>query len=345
MWTWQLLPPRTPLSSLSAVPSTHLEIDAMRRLVLKVAALAFSAALVGACGGSDDDPGTLAEVAQENGFTALIAAAQRAGLDDELAAATTNATVFAPTNAAFASLATQLGFADASAMVNALPPQALASILSYHLLPAPRTAADLAAGGATQATAYSFGGSAATLGISTTNGVRVTDAALTQANVTSANVEASNGLIHVIDKVLVPPGVLTVVQMAQVNPAFTSLVGAVVQAGLADDLSQAGPFTVFAPTNDAFAAIASTVAGLSNAQLQTVLTYHVVGAQVLSSDISFGAPVTTLSGQTFTINAGTPPQIARITDTTATPAGIVAVDVRASNGVIHVVDKVLLPAL
>jgi uncharacterized surface protein with fasciclin (FAS1) repeats len=318
----------------------------MRRFILKVAAFAVVGALVSACGGShDDDPGNLAEVAQQNGFSALIAAAQRAGLADDLAAASASVTVFAPTNAAFATLATQLGFADATAMVNALPPAALANILSYHLLPARRTAADLVAGGATQATAYSFGGSAATLGVGTTGGVRLTDAALTQANVTSTNIEASNGLIHVVDKVLVPPGVLTVVQMAQVNPSFSTLVGAVVQAGLADDLSATGPFTVFAPTNTAFAAIAGTVAGLSPTQLQTVLTYHVVGAQVLSSGITFGAPVPTLSGQSFTINAGTAPQIAAITDTTATPAGIVAVDVRASNGVIHVIDKVLLPTL
>jgi uncharacterized surface protein with fasciclin (FAS1) repeats len=319
----------------------------MRRFILRIAGLAIVGAVVSACGGSgiDEEPGSLAEVAQQGGFTALVAAAQRAGLDDDLAAASANLTVFAPTNAAFNTLATQLGFADATAMVNALPPQALASILTYHVLPARRTAADLTAGGATQATAYSFDGAPATLAVGTTGGVRLTDAALTQATVTTANVAASNGVIHVVDKVLVPPGVLTVVQMAQVNPAFSTLVGAVVQAGLADDLSATGPFTVFAPTNDAFAAIADTVAGLTEPQLQTVLTYHVVGAQVLSSGIPFGTPVDTLAGQSITINAGTAPVIATITDTTATPSTIVAVDVRASNGVIHVIDKVLLPTL
>jgi uncharacterized surface protein with fasciclin (FAS1) repeats len=319
----------------------------MRRFILRIAGLAIVGAVVSACGGSglDEEPGSLAEVAQQGGFTALVAAAQRAGLDDDLAAASANLTVFAPTNAAFNTLATQLGFADATAMVNALSPQALASILTYHVLPARRTAADLTAGGATQATAYSFDGAPATLAVGTTGGVRLTDAALTQATVTTANVAASNGVIHVVDKVLVPPGVLTVVQMAQVNPAFSTLVGAVVQAGLADDLSATGPFTVFAPTNDAFAAIADTVAGLTEPQLQTVLTYHVVGAQVLSSGIPFGTPVDTLAGQSITINAGTAPVIATITDTTATPSTIVAVDVRASNGVIHVIDKVLLPTL
>ena len=77
-----------------------------------------------------------------------------------------------------------------------------------------------------------------------------------------------------------------------------------------------------------------------------MLTYHVLGTQVLSSGIPFGTPVATLSGQNITINNnGAPPVIATITDTTATPGNIVAVDVRASNGVIHVINKVLLPTL
>jgi transforming growth factor-beta-induced protein len=230
-------------------------------------------------------------------------------------------------------------------MVNALPASALASILSYHVLPTKKTAANLVAGGTSQATIYTFAGQPATLAVSTSGGVRFGDAVLTQASVSTADVAASNGVIHVIDKVLVPPGVLTVVQMAQANPLFSTLVGAVVSANLAGTLNGAGPFTVFAPTNDAFAAIAPTVAGLTTPQLTSVLTYHVIGAQVLSSGIPFGTPVASLSGQSITINAGTAPVIATITDTTTTAANIVAVDVRASNGVIHVINKVLLPSL
>jgi transforming growth factor-beta-induced protein len=101
---------------------------------------------------------------------------------------------------------------------------------------------------------------------------------------------------------------------------------------------------VFAPTNAAFAAAPT---GLTVPQLTTVLTYHVLGDEVLSSELGpvFGNPVGTVSGQDITINAGTPPVIATITDTTTTPATITAVDVRASNGVIHVIDKVLIPTL
>jgi uncharacterized surface protein with fasciclin (FAS1) repeats len=317
----------------------------MNRWLIKCL-LAFGvAASLAACGGDDDShppPGNIVEVAQANGFTALIAAATKAGLAPALTDAKASLTVFAPTDAAFGSLAKQLGFADATAMVTALPANALASILSYHVLPTKKTAADLIAGGASQATLYQFGGASATLSLSTTGGVTITDAALTTSKVTTADVAASNGVIHIVDKVLVPPGVLNIVQMAQVNPLFTTLVGAVVTANLQGTLSGAGPFTVFAPTNDAFAAIQSTVASLTVPQLSKVLTYHVLPAQVLAADIPFGTPVATVEGETITINAATPPTI---TDKTATPAPIIATDVRASNGVIHVISKVLIPTL
>ena len=316
----------------------------MNRWFKYLAALGIVASLA-ACGGDDDHPpppGNIVQVAQANGFTALAAAATKAGLVSALSDTSASLTVFAPTDAAFGTLATQLGFSSATALVDALPANALASILSYHVLPTKKTAAALAAGSATQGTLYLFGGSSTTLTLATTGGVSITDAALTTARVTTTDVAASNGVIHVIDKVLVPPGVLNIVQAAQVNPAFTTLVGAVVQANLQATLSGAGPFTVFAPTNDAFAAIQSTVAGLSTAQLTTVLTYHVLASQVLAADIPFGTPVATVEGETITINAGTPPTI---TDKTTTPAPIVATNVRASNGVIHVISKVLIPAL
>lgn len=322
----------------------------MKRLFLKYVASAAVLAVVSACGGSDDhdaEPaGNIVEVAQAGGLSSLLAAATKAELADDLSAASSaGLTVFAPTNAAFDTLATRLGFTDGPALVTALPKEALASILSYHVLPARRSAAELAAGSATQATIYSFAGSPASVTLNTSNGVRITDAVLTQAAVTSADVAATNGVVHIVDKVLVPPGVLNVVQMAQANPdAFSSLAGAVVSAGLAPTLSGPGPFTVFAPTNAAFAAAPTT---LTPPQLATVLTYHVLDLDpaVLSSAIPFGTPVTTVAGQDITIDAGTAPVIATITDTTATPATISAVDVRASNGVIHVIDKVLIPSL
>jgi transforming growth factor-beta-induced protein len=320
----------------------------MHRRLWFVAAL--SAVFLAACGGSDDhEPApTIAATATDAGLTALVAAADKAGLVPTLSAAETNVTVFAPTDEAFTALATTLGFASAAEMVQALDAATLGKILTYHVVDGRVSAADLAAAGATstQPTLYSFEGAPATLSIDTAAGVKLTDAVLTQATVTTADVPASNGVVHVIDKVLVPPGVLNLVQMAKLNPGFSSLVGAVAAQGLAPALEGAGPLTVFAPTDAAFAAIASTVASLTSDQLTTVLTYHVLDSQVLASDIPFGTPVPTLATQTITITAGgAGGAMASIADTTATPAGIVAVDIRASNGVIHVIDKVLIPSL
>jgi uncharacterized surface protein with fasciclin (FAS1) repeats len=316
----------------------------MKSWINGFAALVALGALV-ACDSSDEDhappPGNIVEVAQSNGLSSLAAAATKAGLVTTLTNPSATLTVFAPTNAAFDTLAVRLGFANGGAMVTALPASALASILSYHVLPARRSAAELVAGGTSQATVYSFEGAPTRLSLNTSSGVVITDAVLTTARVATADVPASNGVVHVIDKVLVPPGVLNIVQMAQANPIFSSLVKAVGDASLVTALTGAGPLTVFAPTNDAFAAISSTVTSLTVPQLTTVLTYHVLSSQVLSSGIPFGTPVNTLAGQRITINS-TP---LGITDTTTTAAPIIATDVRASNGVIHVISKVLLPTL
>ena len=310
-----------------------------------LALVALAVSLAG-CGGDDDDdhdpvatPGTIAEVAQAQGFNALLTAATKAGVAGTLSDPNAQLTVFAPTDQAFNDLAGQLGFANATAMVDALSPSTLQSILTYHVLGSKKLAADLSAGGPTQTTVYVYANTPTTLAFDFTSGVKITDAALTTATVVTADVVASNGVIHAVNKVLIPPGVLNIVQMAQVNPLFSSLVTAVVAADLQATLSGAGPFTVFAPTNAAFAAAPQN---LTPAQLRTVLTYHVLGSQVLSTQIPFGVPVPTVAGQSIRFAPGTPPSI---NDTTATPANIVAVDVRASNGVIHVIDKVLIPAL
>jgi uncharacterized surface protein with fasciclin (FAS1) repeats len=299
------------------------------------------------CGGNDDDNfGNLATVAQQRGFTALLVAVEKAGLTAELNAEHANLTVLAPSNAAFDTLATQLGFANAGELVTTLPASDLSKILRYHLIAGNKFAADIRAAGTSLQTAYLFDGTAATLQLKIGASIVVTDAVLTDASVTASDVRADNGVIHVVDKVLIPPGVLNVVQMAQANPAaFSSLVGAVVSAGLVNTLSGVGPFTVFAPVNSAFAA---APAGLTNTQLASVLAYHVLPVQVLSTAIPFGTPLATLdrltlagevvAPQTITINSDL-----TITDTTTTPARILATDVRAANGVIHVIGKVLIP--
>lgn len=320
----------------------------------KFLAAVCAVSLVAACGGSDEHapppPGTLAAEATARGFTSLVAAAEKAGLVPALSASSSSLTVFAPTDAAFAALATTLGFPSATAMVTALDGPTLAKILQYHVLPTKKVAADLVAAGAksTQPTLYTFEGAASTLALDTSAGVKITDEVLNQVAVQTADVAASNGVIHVIDKVLVPPGVLNLVQMAKLNPTFSVLVEAVVAANLATTLSGTGPLTVFAPTNDAFVAALGEL-GVTKAQLLAspglagVLTYHVVAGNVRAANVVAlpkPASVTTVQGTAFTvgINLG-------ITDGRARVATLLATDVIASNGVIHVIDKVLLPAV
>jgi transforming growth factor-beta-induced protein len=214
------------------------------------------------------------------------------------------------------------------------------------VLPTRKTAAQLTAGD--EPTRYAFEGAQATITVGKTGGVTITDEVRTQANVTTANVAASNGIVHVIDKVLVPPGVLTVVQMAQLNPVFSVLVEAVVEAGLADDLSAAGPFTVFAPTDDAFTAFL-TLKGLDKAQLLAlpalpdVLRYHVVADDLRAAEVIAAAPTTVdtlFTGNSLEVSASL-----RLVDLDpqTSNAQLLFTDIRASNGVIHVIDHVLSP--
>lgn len=134
------------------------------------------------------------------------------------------------------------------------------------------------------------------------------------------------------------------VEVAQADPRFTTLVDAVSAADLAGTLSGPGPFTVFAPTNDAFAALLAEL-NLTREQLLAdkallaqVLTYHVVAGRVLRADVPVGQPITTVQGQSFTVDANLV-----VTDQRGRTARIVQTDVLASNGVIHAIDRVLLP--
>lgn len=138
-----------------------------------------------------------------------------------------------------------------------------------------------------------------------------------------------------------------IVQLAQATPALSILVEAVVAAGLVDTLKSAGPFTVFAPTNDAFVSLLGELgvtkeALLGNkALLITVLTYHVLGSKVESTQIPLGADIKTVQGATLKINAAG--SGLAITDGRGRKANIVTANIQAKNGVVHVIDKVILP--
>lgn len=143
-----------------------------------------------------------------------------------------------------------------------------------------------------------------------------------------------------------PAATQNIVQIAAGNPDFSTLVTAVKAAGLVDTLSGAGPFTVFAPTNEAFAALPpGTLDALlkpeNKATLTSILTYHVVSGSVYAKDVTAGS-VMTVNGAKFTVSVDNGSVF--ITDGKGNKAKIVKTDIAATNGVIHVIDAVLLPA-
>merc|ERR1712137_466524 len=170
--------------------------------------------------------------------------------------------------------------------------------------------------------------------------------------VTAADNLATNGVAHIIDGVLLPPGKLSaqptqnIVELAQSVPDLSTLVAAVVAGDLVDTLTSAGPFTVFAPTNDAFGKLpAGTVDTLlkpeNKAQLVDILTYHVLPAQVLSTDLKRYQQVQTVEGKHLNILAGR--KGVYITEDFKDYKEVTAADNLATNGVAHIIDGVLLP--
>jgi uncharacterized surface protein with fasciclin (FAS1) repeats len=304
-----------------------------------IAAVA-TVALVSACGGGDDGPhpstSNIVQTAQANAqFSILVEAVTAADLGATLSGAGPF-TVFAPTNDAFAKLLTELNITKAALLANK---PLLTAVLTYHVVPSKVLKAQVPAGKAIK----SVQGDIFKVDAKGTDLV-ITDGRNRSSKITATDILTTNGVIHQIDTVLLPAD-KTIVQTAQALPDFSILVEAVVAADLAGTLSGTGPFTVFAPTNAAFAA-ALTELGLTKAQLlgnvpllKKILTYHAVSGRVLKADVPVATPITTVQGETFTVSAAL-----AITDKRARVANITATDVLTSNGVIHVIDKVILPA-
>ncbi|WP_051568163.1 fasciclin domain-containing protein [Draconibacterium orientale] len=289
----------------------------------------------------DDDPApmpemeaeeekTIVDVAAEAGsFNVLIQAAQKAGLADFLSTEK-NITVFAPTDDAFAALLTDLG----ASSLDDLDAATLAAVLKYHVVGDLAYSNNLSSGAVATLNTDSPDETPLSILVNVDGGVMVNN-----ATVTTADVMASNGVIHVIDKVLLPP---TVVDLATYSESFTSLVSAVVKADLAGALSGDGPFTVFAPTNDAFAALFAAL-GISDLDevavedLTSILTYHVVGDNVMSTELSAGS-VASISGEEFEVTIDGEVMINGTVK-------VVATDIQGTNGVIHVIDAVLVPEM
>ena len=238
-------------------------------------------------------------------------------------------TVFAPTDDAITALVTELGITadDLLALEN------LAEILTYHVVGATALSTDLMDGDT----------------FTTLNGADITvsimdgTVMINNATVTVADITADNGVVHVIDAVLMPPApeTTTVVDIIVNSEDHTLLEAAVGAAGLVDALSGEGPFTVFAPTDDAITALVTELGItaddlLALEGLADILTYHVVGATALSTDLMDGDTFTTLNGADITIS---------IMDGTVmvNNATVTVADITTDNGVVHVIDAVLLP--
>lgn len=281
------------------------------------------------------DP-TIADIASsDTSFSFLLAAAVKAGLADELAGPGP-LTVFAPTNNAFRAA----GFPTKES-VEAVDASTLTAILTYHIISGTVEAADVPVGPNAAVTVLSGGTVYTTVN---SNGVFVNG-----VKVETADIAASNGVIHVIGRVLIPPAG-NIVAVASASSDFSYLVAAITRASegstdVAAVLSGTGPFTVFAPTNQAFIdAGFATIADIEAADpdvLASILTYHVVGARVFSSDLTDGASVETLNGESVSIDLSDGASVKGSSNTSA--SNITATDIVATNGVIHVIDQVLLP--
>lgn len=234
-------------------------------------------------------------------------------------------TVFAPRNDAFDALGSDL----VDALLQPENEALLTEILTYHVVP----------GTAAFAEDLSDGQSIATLEGETVDiGVAGGDVTVNGANVVSADIGATNGVVHLIDAVLVPETDL--VNTAILN-GFGTLVDLVDQAGLVPTLRSdngGDGFTVFAPTDDAFGELDAVPSGQA---LVDVLTYHVVPGTVGSGELSDGLEVTTVEGGTFTVSISG--SDVTLTDEQGNTVNVVATDVSAENGVVHVIDGVILP--
>lgn len=268
-------------------------------------------------------------------FKTLVAAVQAAGLVETLKGPGPF-TVFAPNDDAFAKL-------PDGTVATLLKPEnkdQLVALLTYHVVPG-RVTSDQLAGQTTEATTVE----GRKVAIDGTDGVKVNS-----STVIAADIAATNGVIHVIDSVLTPsdaPGAKTglgeqdIVDTAVAAGSFKTLVAAVQAAGLVDTLKGEGPFTVFAPTDAAFARLKrGTVQKWlkpENKELLTqVLTYHVVPGLVTSDQLAGQQlQADTVNGRKLAVDGRNGVKVNRST--------VTAADVPASNGVIHVIDRVLLP--
>ncbi len=279
-------------------------------------------------------------VSSDSNLSSLKAAIDKAGLSATLNQSGTF-TLFAPTNAAFATFLQANGYAS----LNDVPTAALKTLLMNHVLNSEVKAAAISTG---YVSTLAMGSASSTRPISmfinTNGGVKINGV----SNVVATDIDANNGVIHKVDAVI---GLPTIVTHATANPQFTSLVSALTRSDMPNFVgilsgTANSPFTVFAPTNSAFSSLlteigAANIAAIPKTTLENTLKYHVVtGANVGSNNLTNNMMVPTFQGGSFKI---TTTGGAKITDNNNRVSNIIVTDVQCSNGIIHAIDKVLLP--
>ncbi len=279
-----------------------------------------------------------ATISSDPNYSYLTAAINKAklvsALDQE---GKSDLTLFAPDNNAFINA----GFKSLSDLM-AVPDSTLTKVLLYHVLGSKVEAAQIPLAANTPVV---------TLNTQPIFATRTNDGKvfINGVSVTKANIECTNGVIHDINRVLLP-ATGNIVATAIGNPNLSLLVAAVLRASqgstnVASVLSGTGPFTVFAPTNQAFINAglkdAATINSFDANTLASILTYHVIAGRIFSSDLTNGATPTTLNGQTVSISLTNGAQVKGNKNSAA--SNIVATDIVTTNGVVHVIDQVLLP--
>ena len=348
----------------------------MKKLLVSLVVIVMAvAAAAGTSSARGQAEGTIVDVAAGNpDFSTLVSLVKAAGLAGVLSDASSKLTVFAPTNAAFAKLESAVPGVT-KALTDPANQELLQQVLKYHVL-----GSEVRSGAATEAaTANSkvstlLGGDTnGQLGLSLKGSqIAIADSAgIAGALVTAADVSASNGVIHVIDTVLVPKNVAvaltkagllqgsSIVDVAAGNKNLSTLVTLIKAAGLVDALADRNAqLTVFAPRNHAFAALEKAVPGVTKALLARknkpllvqVLKYHVLATKVGSTDAIAAAEkkarVTTLLGTNANGRIGLSLEGGklRLSDSAGfNRPTVTRVDIAAGSGVIHVIDKVLVP--
>ncbi|MDG6256786.1 MAG: fasciclin domain-containing protein [Methanomicrobiaceae archaeon] len=276
----------------------------------------------------EEEPNVVDCAAAEGNFTTLVTLLELTGLNETLSDPALNVTVFAPTDEAFALLPGPV----VDLLVNNTAARGLLEeVLLYHVVNGTYMAADLE--GVSNLTALQN----ETLAINVTDG----NVTVNQANVTAADIQCSNGIIHVVDGVLLSSQVpnMTITETAAAEGNFTTLSTALNLTGLNATLNEPGPFTVFAPNDEAFAALPEgALEDLVNdtPALENVLLYHVVPGWYLAANFENVTTLQTVQGAnlTFTSTDG---------NLTVNGANVTVADIHAINGEIHVIDAVLVP--